>query len=66
MREEYDFSDGVRGRFHSPDARLRLPIYLDDEAMAFVERIAKRRNMDVSEVVNRLLHTDRELADMAG
>ena len=66
MRDDYDFTDGVRGKFHSSEATFRLPIYLDDEAMAFVEKIAKRRNIDVSEVVNQLIHTDRQLTDITG
>jgi hypothetical protein len=30
MPAEIDFSQGVRGKFYRKDARLHLPVYLDD------------------------------------
>jgi hypothetical protein len=64
MRKEYDFSKGVRGKFYRPGARLSLPVYLDAEALAFVQRIARKKNMDISDVVNQLILTDKRLAEM--
>ena len=58
MRDEYDFSKGERGKFYRPDIKLNLPIYLDEEVMAFVERIAKKKGIDMSSVVNSLLRGD--------
>lgn len=58
MRDEYDFSKGERGKFYRPDVKLNLPIYLDDDVMAFVERIAQKKGTDMSSVVNRLLRGD--------
>lgn len=63
MRREYDFSKGVRGKFYRRGARLNLPIYLDAEVLAFIQRIAKKRKLDPSTVVNQLLRTDMQLAD---
>ena len=62
MKREYDFSGGVRGRFYHPKAKLNLPVYLDADVRAFVERIAESKGADVSTVVNRLLKTDMRLA----
>ncbi len=45
MRDKYDFSEGERGKFYRPDAKINLPIYLDDEVKAFVESIAQRRGL---------------------
>ncbi len=62
MKKEYDFSKGERGKFFRPNAKLNLPVYLDAEVLAFVQRIAKRRKTDLSSVVNQLLRGDMELA----
>ena len=55
MKKEYDFSKGERGKFYHPDAKLNLPVYLDDEVRVFVEDIARENNSDLSSVVNELL-----------
>src|SRR5574337_1552919 len=53
MRKEYDFSKGVRGKFYRPGLKLSLPVYLDQEAMTFVQRIARKKKTDISTVVNK-------------
>ena len=63
MKKEYDFSKGIRGKFYRPGLRLRLPVYLDDEAMAFVQQVAQKKKMDISTVVNQLILSDKRLAD---
>ena len=65
MKMEYDFSKGVRGKFYRPNAKLNVPVYLDQKVQQFVERIAARRRTDVSVVVNRLLRSDMELIESA-
>ena len=63
MRDEYDFSKGERGKFYRPDAKLNLPVYLEDEVMAFVERIAQKKGTDMSSVVNQLLRGDMVISE---
>ncbi len=63
MREEYDFSKGERGKFYRPDAKLNLPIYLEEEVMNFVERIANKKGTDISSVVNKLLRGDMPISE---
>ena len=46
MKEEYDFSKGERGKFFRNDIKLNLPVYLDDDVLEFVEKIAKKKNLD--------------------
>jgi len=58
MRKEYDFSKGERGKFYHPDMKLNIPIYLDEQVSAFVEKIASKRGIDRSAVVNELLRDD--------
>ena len=55
MRKEYDFSKGKRGKFYHPDMKLNIPVYLDEEVSAFVEKIASKKGIDRSSVVNELL-----------
>jgi len=64
MRDEYDFSKGERGKFHRPDAKLNLPIYLDDEVMAFVEKMAQKKGTDMSSIVNKLLRGDMLISEV--
>lgn len=64
MRKEYDLSKGVRGKFYRPDLEISLPVYLDHEAMAFVQRIARKKKTDISTVVNKLILTDKYLAEV--
>ena len=63
MRKEYDFSKGERGKFYSPDMKLNIPIYLDEEVSAFVEKIAFKKGTDRSSVVNDLLKGDIKIAE---
>jgi len=63
MREEYDFSKAERGKFYRPDLKLNIPIYLDEDVSAFVEKIATKRSLDRSSVVNELLKGDIKLAE---
>jgi metal-responsive CopG/Arc/MetJ family transcriptional regulator len=58
MRKEYDFSKGERGKFYQQDAKLNIPIYLDEEVSAFVDRIAAEKGLDRSSVINELLRDD--------
>jgi cytidylate kinase len=60
MRREYDFSKAVRGKFYRKGAELRLPIYLDPKLQSKLERIARRKGKDVSEIVNQWLRKDVE------
>ena len=63
MKNEYDFSKGVRGKFFRPNAKFNVPVYLDGKVQQFVQRIAKRKRSDVSAVVNGMLRSDMELVE---
>jgi hypothetical protein len=63
MRKEYDFSKGERGKFYRPDMKLNIPIYLDEEVSAFVDKIASKKRIDRSSVVNELLRVDIKIAE---
>jgi len=63
MKKEYDFSNGVRGKFYRQGVKLNLPVYLDKEVLAFVRKIADKRKTDVSSIVNELIRNDMQLAN---
>jgi hypothetical protein len=63
MKKQYDFAQAERGKFYRADAKLNLPVYLDDEVLAFVQDLAERRQADLSAVVNQLLRSDMQLAE---
>lgn len=63
MKKEYNFSKGEKGKFYNPKLELNIPVYLDAPAFKFVDKIAKRKNKDVSSVVNQIIHSDIELAE---
>lgn len=63
MKNEYDFSGGERGRFFKPDVEINRPVYLNADVLAFVQNIAKKKNSDVSVVVNQLIHSDMQIAE---
>ncbi len=64
MKEQYDFSKGERGKFYRKNAKLNLPIYLDDDVLQFVEGVAKKKKIDIQTVVNRLLKNDIKVAEL--
>ncbi len=37
MKEEYDFSKGVCGKFFRENAKLNMSVYLDEEIRSYLE-----------------------------
>jgi hypothetical protein len=64
MKQQYDFSKAIRGKFYRPNAVLKIPVYLDEEVQTFVQKIAASKQSDVGTVVNELLKSDMHLADV--
>ncbi|MBA3017004.1 MAG: hypothetical protein KJ550_05625 [Proteobacteria bacterium] len=52
MKEEYDFSEGERGKFYHPDAELYLPIYLEPEVADVLRKLAGEKGVQVDTIVN--------------
>ena len=65
MKERYDFTKGVRGRFHQPGAVFKLPVYLDSEVESYLARSAQARGLELDELVNQLLKRDIEIIEAA-
>lgn len=58
MKRRYDFSKGVRGKFHNPNAVFRLPVYLDKKIETFLTAKADAKGMKLSDLVNDLLNKE--------
>jgi hypothetical protein len=61
MKEEYDFSNGVRGKFYNKNEKFNLPIYLEPEIESFIASLAKEQKKNINEIVNALLFKVKEL-----
>jgi hypothetical protein len=61
MKRNYDFSNGVRGKFYRKGAELRLPIYLAATLQKQLELLAQKNGKDITELVNTLLEREVDL-----
>ncbi|MDN5850546.1 MAG: hypothetical protein L0H63_13070 [Nitrococcus sp.] len=61
MKEEYDFSNAERGKFYRSNAKLNLPVYLDEDVRAYLANKARSKNVEVNDIVNDLLRKDIEV-----
>jgi len=64
MREEYDFSNAVQGKFYRPVEELDIPIYLDKDIKEFLMSKLKNNTKEFSlnKIVNALLKQDIEIS----
>lgn len=65
MKDRYDFSKGVRGKFYKPDAVFRLPVYLDEKVQDYLAAKADAKGVELADLVNDMLKKDIELIEMA-
>jgi hypothetical protein len=63
MKDEYDFSSNVRGKFYKPETQLNLPIYLDSDVLDYLSVKAKAKGVQINEMVNDLLRKDIALIE---
>jgi hypothetical protein len=65
LPDEIDFSGGTRGKFHRPNARLNLPVYLEADVQAYLVALAARRGVALSDLANDLLKKDIAIMEAA-
>jgi len=63
MKQEYDFSNAERGKFYRPNAKLNLPVYLDEDVRDYLAGKAKSKNVEINDIVNDLLRKDIALIE---
>lgn len=61
MKKEYDFSNGERGKFYNPDAKFKLPVYLDDDVQAFFLELAEKKNENLNALINNTIKANMQL-----
>lgn len=66
MKEQYDFSKGVRGKFYHADAVFQLPVYLDAQVQDYLAAKAQAKGVDLSTLVNDLLKREIDLLEAMG
>ena len=55
MPDEINFTGATRGKFYHPDLKLNLPVYLDAEVQDYLNVIATKKGMPLSQLANDLL-----------
>jgi hypothetical protein len=55
MPAEVDFTGATRGKFYRPNLRLNLPVYLEAEVQDYLNAIAAKKGMPLSQLANDLL-----------
>ena len=65
MKDEYDFSKGVRGKFYRPDLKLIPPVHLDPEVLDYLTERASAKGVTLNTLVNSILKKDIELIEAA-
>ncbi len=60
MKDDYDFSKGVRGKFFNSSGIFQCPIYLDASIQDYLSQKAQMKGLDLSALVNDLLQRDIE------
>lgn len=66
MKENYDFSKGVRGKFYNPSAVFQLPVYLDEQVQGYLAAKAQAKGVELSALVNDLLKREIDLVEAMG
>ena len=65
MKRDSDFSHGERGKFFHPTAELKIPIYLEPEVAAVMQKIATAKGMAMERLVNDWLRKEIALIETA-
>lgn len=63
MRKEYDFSKAKRGKFYHADQQLHLPLYLEEDVLAYFEKCAQGKGIELNTLINDLLRKDIALVE---
>ena len=54
LKNEYDFSKGIRGRFHSPK-KILTTIRLDDDIILYFKKMSSEKKMGYQTLLNSVL-----------
>lgn len=54
LKEEYDFSKGIRGRFYRPK-KISTSLRLDDDILLFFKKLASEKKIPYQTLINLVL-----------
>jgi len=54
LSDNYDFSDGIRGRFYQSE-KVRTTLQLDNDVLLFLKKQASEKHVDYQTLLNALL-----------
>lgn len=57
------FPRASAGEFFRENAKLKLPIYLDDEVQSYLQERARSKGVEVAQLVNEMLKQDIKLIE---
>ena len=57
MKDEYDFSGGVRGRFYEPK-KIPVSLRLDNDIVLFFKKLASEKKVAYQTLINALLRKE--------
>jgi hypothetical protein len=60
---EVDFTNATRGKFYKPNLRLNLPVYLDADVQDYLNVIAAKKGVALSQLANDLLKREIEIIE---
>ena len=60
MKDEYDFTGAVRGKFYRKNAVHIPPVQLEPEVLKYLQARADARGVSLSDLVNELLKKPTE------
>jgi hypothetical protein len=64
MKESYDFSKAERGKFYHPEAEFVLPIYLENDLVAALQKIADAQGTDIQTIANTWIRKNLALNEI--
>ena len=57
VEDEYDFTDGVRGRFYEPK-KIPVSLRLDNDIILFFKKLASEKKVPYQTLINALLRKE--------
>ncbi len=57
MKDEYDFSGGIRGRFYEPK-KIPVSLRLDNDIVLFFKKLASEKKVPYQTLINALLRKE--------
>jgi predicted DNA binding CopG/RHH family protein len=57
MEDEYDFTNGIRGRFYEPK-KIPVSLRLDNDIILFFKKLASEKKVPYQTLINALLRKE--------